>query len=503
MNASSAVSGTDSSSRVPCLGRAPGRQRDMSRPALRASVSWAAHSSTEGGPPRCPSHDRRRRAGGADRRRRLRGGRRGRRRARGPRDARRPRPHDGRRPGVAHEGPHVFYADGPHWRWLAERDLVGPAATLSLADLRGVRLHRGGRLRRTPPAGVLPMAAHRRRRAPVDRDFYSWASALHGEAAARAAANFLGVVTYDADPGRLSAAFVWDLLLRVTAPRAPRSAGLVGGWPAVVDRLAGRARELGVRIATSSRVDTLPDRPVIVATQLESARALLGDDDARLGERPMRAARRRPASPTGATRSSSPTSTTPVWSSASAAPTPRSPRPGTRSCRPTCRSSRVNRGRGVMPPGAPVRPRRFRGGATGSSAARGGRRRTFRRPGPAGLHLARPARDRPGRRGVPGRRPRGRARDRGEVSINSALTAPGWRRPVPPGRCYTSADDGGRPAQHRHRRARRRRVGGAPATSSAGRSGRRRWRRCAVADRATGRRRAGGREPASKTERNE
>ena len=33
----------------------------------------------------------------------------------------------------------------------------------------------------------------------------------------------LGVVTYDADPGRLSAAFVWDLLRRVTAPRASTS----------------------------------------------------------------------------------------------------------------------------------------------------------------------------------------------------------------------------------------------------------------------------------------
>ena len=37
-------------------------------------------------------------------------------------------------PWLFHEGPHVFYADGPHWRWLVERDLVGRAATLSLAE---------------------------------------------------------------------------------------------------------------------------------------------------------------------------------------------------------------------------------------------------------------------------------------------------------------------------------------------------------------------------------
>jgi hypothetical protein len=180
-------------------------------------------------------------------------------------------------PWIAHDGPHVFYADGPHWRWLVERDLVGRAATLSWADARGVRFHRHGRLRRTPPPGLLAMVAHRRRRAPVDQDFFSWAAAWHGPATARTAANLMGVVTYDADPGRLSAAFVWDLLLRVTTPRAPAVRYVVGGWPSVVDRMVRRARELGVRIETSSRVDALPEPPVIVATQLESARALLGD----------------------------------------------------------------------------------------------------------------------------------------------------------------------------------------------------------------------------------
>src|SRR4051794_396007 len=182
-------------------------------------------------------------------------------------------------PWLFHEGPHAFYADGPHWRWLVERDLVGSAATLSLATLRGVRFHHRGRLRRTPPAGLLAMVARRRRRAPVDRDFFSWAAEQHGPATARAAAGFLGVATYDADPGRLSAAFAWDQLLRITAPGAPAVRFVIGGWPAVVDRLQARARGLGVRIETSARVDALPPSPVIVATQLESARALLGEPD--------------------------------------------------------------------------------------------------------------------------------------------------------------------------------------------------------------------------------
>src|SRR4051812_13143872 len=76
-------------------------------------------------------------------------------------------------PWVAHEGPHAFYADGPHWRWLVERDLVGRAATLSLADVRAIQIHRDGRMRRTLPIGLLAMLTHRRRRAPVDRDFFS------------------------------------------------------------------------------------------------------------------------------------------------------------------------------------------------------------------------------------------------------------------------------------------------------------------------------------------
>jgi hypothetical protein len=181
-------------------------------------------------------------------------------------------------PWIAHEGPHAFYADGPHWAWLVERDLVRPVAPLPLREVRGLWFHHGGRLRRTPPASLLPLLVHRRRRAPVDVDFHTWATALHGEEAARAAANLLGVVLFDADPGRLSAAFVWDLLRRFTAFRAPAVRWPVGGWPSVIDRLAARARELGVRIETSSRVDALPEPPVIVATQLESARALLGDD---------------------------------------------------------------------------------------------------------------------------------------------------------------------------------------------------------------------------------
>lgn len=184
-------------------------------------------------------------------------------------------------PYVAHEGAHVFYADGPHWNWLKERGLIGrlglPPARAGLRA--GVRS--GGRLRRSVPAGFVRMITHRNRPAPVDRDFMSWASERYGERAARAAANAISVATYDADTGRLSAAFVWELLHRVYAPKVPAVRWVVGGWQAVIDRLAARARELEVRVELSSRVTELPGHPTIVATELASARTLLGDTSLR------------------------------------------------------------------------------------------------------------------------------------------------------------------------------------------------------------------------------
>ncbi|TDD13612.1 hypothetical protein E1294_40255 [Nonomuraea diastatica] len=112
-------------------------------------------------------------------------------------------------------------------------------------------------------------------------DFHTWASALYGESTARTAANAIGVVTFDADTGRLSAAFVWTLLRRVFALRVPAVRWVIGGWQAVIDRLAARARDLGVRVELGSRMHHLPGEPTIVATELSSARILLGDDTLR------------------------------------------------------------------------------------------------------------------------------------------------------------------------------------------------------------------------------
>ncbi|RFU43068.1 FAD-dependent oxidoreductase [Actinomadura logoneensis] len=183
-------------------------------------------------------------------------------------------------PYVAHDGAHVFYADRPHYRWLAKRGLLKGLGWPSPVAFSRVRFRVDGRLRPVPPATVLRAQSHGWLKAPVDEDFHSWAANRWDERTARRLASMISVVTYDADTGRLSAAFVWELVQRVYGPRVPAVRWVKGGWQTVLDRMARRAAELGVRIETGSRVNTLPESgPVIVATQLSSASQLLGDGD--------------------------------------------------------------------------------------------------------------------------------------------------------------------------------------------------------------------------------
>jgi hypothetical protein len=175
----------------------------------------------------------------------------------------------------ANLGPHALYSDGPAWAWLRQRDLLPPVARPSAG---GLRFRQGGRIRRLPPLGLIRALAQRRVRAPVDADLRSWAGSRWGSDVASMLAGAAGVFTFDHDPGRLSAAFVWPRLLRVSAlPPAARYA--IGGGQALIERLEQRARALGIRIETGTRASTLPDPPVIVATELPDAARLLGEDE--------------------------------------------------------------------------------------------------------------------------------------------------------------------------------------------------------------------------------
>ena len=175
----------------------------------------------------------------------------------------------------ANWGPHVIYSDGPLLRWLDERGLARPATRAPLTAKFLFRID--GRARRVPPASMIrALLCLRRRAAPVDMTFTEWASGLVGEEHARRLAAFIGVATFDHDPGRLSAAFVNERLTRTTTV-PPTVRYMPGGWATMIERLAERAHSLGVRIETDAKVDALPEGPVILALPLDTARTMTGD----------------------------------------------------------------------------------------------------------------------------------------------------------------------------------------------------------------------------------
>ena len=179
-------------------------------------------------------------------------------------------------PYKANLGPHAVLAASPLWAWLRERELL-PAHVRS--PLSGVRFRWRDDIRRVPAVGATVAALRlRARSAPADVDFRSWAASQVGAEAADQLARSAGILTYHHDPGELSAAFVWEHLVRGLLSAPPTARYPVGGWTALVDKMAERAQRLGVRIETGVRVETLPDPPVIVATELADARELLGDD---------------------------------------------------------------------------------------------------------------------------------------------------------------------------------------------------------------------------------
>ncbi|WP_055618680.1 FAD-dependent oxidoreductase [Streptomyces phaeochromogenes] len=181
-------------------------------------------------------------------------------------------------PYKTNEGPHALYKGGPHWTWLSQRDLIGELAPLPPLEAARLRLRHKGTLRRTPPFAMLKLLRRTAQQAPVDQDFRTWATDIAGQEGATAAAHYSAVALFHHDPGALSAAFVQERLRRATKlpPEAhyPR-----GGWASVIDRMAARAWNLGVRVETLARVSELPTEhgPVIVATSLDAARTLLKD----------------------------------------------------------------------------------------------------------------------------------------------------------------------------------------------------------------------------------
>lgn len=179
-------------------------------------------------------------------------------------------------PYKANFGPHVIYKDGPLWDWLAERELL-PA--YSGPPLSGLRFRWQGEIRRTPPLGTIPAVLRLRgREAPVDQDFRGWVAGHSDERTAAMLSAAAGVYTFHHDPGELSAAFVWQHSVRVLLSPPPTARYLHGGWGPLIANLEARARRLGVEIETGHAVESLPEVPTIVATELGRAAELLSDD---------------------------------------------------------------------------------------------------------------------------------------------------------------------------------------------------------------------------------
>lgn len=180
-------------------------------------------------------------------------------------------------PFVANLGPHALYASTELWTWLKERRLHQPARIPKSTRIL-FRWH--GELRRLPLNELRGAAKLRSHEAPVDVDLHTWLGELVGGDSARAIAGLAGPLTFDHDPGRLSAAFVAERVRRILLTAVPTARYVVGGWGALVDRIAAHARSLGAVIETGARVEPaelLGLGPAIVAVEPGAARRLLGD----------------------------------------------------------------------------------------------------------------------------------------------------------------------------------------------------------------------------------
>jgi len=177
-------------------------------------------------------------------------------------------------PYVANLGPHALYAGTALWDWLRARKLDQPTRR---PRVTGLRLHWQGKVRRVPPAALLSARQLRGQEAPVDRAFGDWVSERCGDDAAALLSGLAGVLTFDHDPARLSAAFVWERYKRILLQPVPTARYVVGGWAALVERVAAHAAAHGAQIECNARVDTLSDikEPMIVAVAPRAARQLL------------------------------------------------------------------------------------------------------------------------------------------------------------------------------------------------------------------------------------
>jgi len=167
-------------------------------------------------------------------------------------------------------GPHALY-HGAFSDWLMAEGLC---PEIEPPRKSAFKLARANRVRMLPLA-LLPMLRSLKREAPIDLDYRSWAHQQMSRRGAEAAIGFASLPTFHGEPGSLSAAFVHERIQRSFAN--PSVSYPKGGFGAIIDSLAFHAKRLGVRIETGKKLASLPDGPVIVATDFRAARRLLDD----------------------------------------------------------------------------------------------------------------------------------------------------------------------------------------------------------------------------------
>ncbi len=168
-------------------------------------------------------------------------------------------------------GPHALY-HGSFSDWLQQKGLCPPITPPRKSAFKIVRNDRV----RLLPLALLPMLRTLKREAPIDLDYRTWARRHMGARGVDAAIGFASLPTFHGDPGSLAAAFVHERLQRSFAN--PSVSYVRGGFGAIARKLEEHARALGVRIETGEKCSQLPDGPVIVATDLRTARRLLQDE---------------------------------------------------------------------------------------------------------------------------------------------------------------------------------------------------------------------------------
>ena len=171
----------------------------------------------------------------------------------------------------ANLGPHALY-HGSFSDWLQQKGLCPPIRPPRKSAFKIVRDDRV----RLLPLALLAMLRTLKREAPIDLDYRTWARRHMSARGVEAAIGFASLPTFHGDPGALSAAFVHERLQRSFTN--PSVSYPTGGFGAIIRRLEEHARALGVRIETGEKCSRLPDGPVIVATDLRTARRLLRDD---------------------------------------------------------------------------------------------------------------------------------------------------------------------------------------------------------------------------------